>query len=319
MSISDRSPNTGGLRSRGQETALDLARLENVREGVTKTTAACPACHEAGNDKKGVHLAIFPGGHFACVLFPGQTSDAKAHRQRIYRLAGKPSTRGTHRGLFGVPQPPARSPAVQPFVKPLTGITLEAPPRLIVRTDEELERLVTSLTGSSAPEVALAAVGSSDDTLRWLTVYAPPTIPVPAIIDVVALRRGAATDLFQGLTDKILVVYGGQEILRLLTRWNPEVNFAGLNFWCAWIAAKLISNGLSGGDELEAVLQRYLHLPIAKDPGQKDDTRSLANGASFSHLADRVRHLLNLKTRLDRQLSDNKLNRTFALESRLLP
>ena len=63
---------------------LDLARLENVRTASGKTTAACPACREAGHDKAGNHLFVKPDGGFGCVAYPGD----RPHRQRIAQLAG---------------------------------------------------------------------------------------------------------------------------------------------------------------------------------------------------------------------------------------
>lgn len=69
---------------------LDLSKLENVRQVGGKLTARCPACHEAGGDRGGHHLACWPeSGKFACAARPGD----KPHRQRIWQLAGlaKPS------------------------------------------------------------------------------------------------------------------------------------------------------------------------------------------------------------------------------------
>lgn len=64
---------------------LDVAKLENVRQSAGKLTARCPACHEAGADRKGQHLACWPeSGKFACAAHPGD----KAHQQRIWHLAG---------------------------------------------------------------------------------------------------------------------------------------------------------------------------------------------------------------------------------------
>lgn len=65
---------------------LDLSKLENIRHHGAKVIARCPACAEAGNDRKAEHLFIEPGGRFGCVVFPGQ--DGRKHRQRIFELAG---------------------------------------------------------------------------------------------------------------------------------------------------------------------------------------------------------------------------------------
>ncbi len=43
---------------------------------------ACPACREAGTDKSGDHLTVFPGGKFSCAVHPGD----KEHNRRIIAL-----------------------------------------------------------------------------------------------------------------------------------------------------------------------------------------------------------------------------------------
>lgn len=63
---------------------LDASKLANVRRSTGRTTAKCPACAEAGQDKDGNHLILFPNGAFGCVVYP----EDKAHRRRIWQLAG---------------------------------------------------------------------------------------------------------------------------------------------------------------------------------------------------------------------------------------
>lgn len=70
--------------------SLSRESLENV---VTlpggNLRARCPACAESGGDKKGVHLFIRKTSQYGCAAHPGD----KAHRKRIYELAGaKPTT-----------------------------------------------------------------------------------------------------------------------------------------------------------------------------------------------------------------------------------
>lgn len=65
---------------------LDGSRLEKVRRRGSNTIARCPACAEAGNDRKGEHLFMNARGQFGCVLYPGP--DGSAHRQRIFELVG---------------------------------------------------------------------------------------------------------------------------------------------------------------------------------------------------------------------------------------
>jgi len=65
---------------------LDLSQLEKVKHRGSNIIARCPACAESGNDRKGDHLFINPGGKFGCVIYPD--ADGRKHRQRIFRLAG---------------------------------------------------------------------------------------------------------------------------------------------------------------------------------------------------------------------------------------
>ena len=67
---------------------LDLNKLEKVRRRGRKYIARCPACAEAGGDRKGEHLFFGEDGRFGCVQFPGP--DGKQHRKRIFELAGIP-------------------------------------------------------------------------------------------------------------------------------------------------------------------------------------------------------------------------------------
>lgn len=65
---------------------LDLTKLEKVRRRGSNTIARCPACAEAGSDRKGEHLFINDKDQFGCVLYPGQ--DGQQHRKKIFELAG---------------------------------------------------------------------------------------------------------------------------------------------------------------------------------------------------------------------------------------
>src|SRR5262245_9965985 len=65
--------------------SLDRGKLKKVRElGNGSCQAQCPACAEAGQDRKGEHLRISPEGKFGCCVFPGD----REHRRRIFALAG---------------------------------------------------------------------------------------------------------------------------------------------------------------------------------------------------------------------------------------
>ena len=71
------------------DSALDLSKLDNVRELTGKTIARCPACAESGNDNTGNHLIIRGDGRFGCAANPQDTE----HRRRIWELVGIPQER----------------------------------------------------------------------------------------------------------------------------------------------------------------------------------------------------------------------------------
>jgi hypothetical protein len=63
--------------------SLDISKLKKVCNRGKKITAQCPACAESGRDNKGEHLLINADAGFACVVYPGDSADAKEHRKRI--------------------------------------------------------------------------------------------------------------------------------------------------------------------------------------------------------------------------------------------
>jgi hypothetical protein len=73
--------------------SLEISKLENVRTRGDKITARCPACAEAGHDQKGEHLVMNGDDSFGCVVYPGDSADAKAHRRRIFSLCGDRETK----------------------------------------------------------------------------------------------------------------------------------------------------------------------------------------------------------------------------------
>ena len=95
---------------------LDLSRLEKVRRRGSNTIARCPACAEAGNDRKGEHLFINAKGQFGCVLYPG--ADGSTHRQRIFELVGIKDMSGTG---FEVRKPQAGTTEVSVIQKDVLG------------------------------------------------------------------------------------------------------------------------------------------------------------------------------------------------------
>ena len=68
--------------------SLDISKLENVLIRGDKKTARCPACAEAGHDQTRNHLVIQADWRFGCVVYPGDSPEAKEHRKRIFALCG---------------------------------------------------------------------------------------------------------------------------------------------------------------------------------------------------------------------------------------
>ena len=66
----------------------DISKLQSIRTRGGKTTAHCPACAEVGHDQTRDHLFIQPDGRFGCVVYPGDSPDAREHRKRIFALCG---------------------------------------------------------------------------------------------------------------------------------------------------------------------------------------------------------------------------------------
>ena len=66
--------------------ALDITKLEKVKQRENLTIARCPACAEDGGDNKGEHLCIYEDGRFGCVIYPGALGEL--HRRRIFKLVG---------------------------------------------------------------------------------------------------------------------------------------------------------------------------------------------------------------------------------------
>jgi hypothetical protein len=68
--------------------SLDVSKLDHVRVRGGKTTALCPACAQGGHDQTRDHLFIQADGRFGCVVYPGDSPDAREHRKRIFALCG---------------------------------------------------------------------------------------------------------------------------------------------------------------------------------------------------------------------------------------
>lgn len=107
---------------------LDVSQLQKVKRRGDKITAQCPACAEAGADKRGDHLAVFADGRFACIAFQGDHE----HRRRIFELVG----------MLDDAPPFASAPTPAPAkAKPAEPIDWQADGARLKRDASALERL----------------------------------------------------------------------------------------------------------------------------------------------------------------------------------
>lgn len=72
---------------------INTDALENrVARDDGSVVARCPACAQAGHDKSGNHLIVYPDGKFGCVACPSD----REHNREILRLVGQEGGRRTY-------------------------------------------------------------------------------------------------------------------------------------------------------------------------------------------------------------------------------
>jgi len=91
---------------------LDLSLLEKVRHHPSgKVTSRCPACAEAGSDRTGTHLVIFPDHRFACAAHGGDGAWFRTPPPEVLgSLLPVAKSLGMDAGLIGRPEHPCRLP-----------------------------------------------------------------------------------------------------------------------------------------------------------------------------------------------------------------
>ena len=78
---------------------INTDALENrVARDDGGVVARCPACAQAGHDKSGNHLIVYPDGKFGCVACPSD----KEHNREILRLVGVEISFADSACIFGV-------------------------------------------------------------------------------------------------------------------------------------------------------------------------------------------------------------------------
>ena len=125
--------------------SLDLTKLEkvaNLANGLKR--AQCPACAEAGQDKTGEHLRIYPDGRFGCCVHPKD----REHRKRIFALVGE---RGRQEIKVRV-MPPKATGAVQSGILGRLGRLFPSPAQKPVAPE--------SRDGAAQQKTVVAKVGT---------------------------------------------------------------------------------------------------------------------------------------------------------------
>jgi hypothetical protein len=197
--------------------SLDISKLENVRMHGGKITARCPACAETGHDQTRNHLIIQADGRFGCVIYPGASRDARAHRKRIFALCGNREIK---------PLVVRRS-----DVGRLGRAVKSRPPLAVLKTGVlgRLGRLFQTHSGTE-----LTHAGNEDRMTEKLNDFEPGVPGVPGVL---------AIELHRPLSERERVILAEVEaendplILEALRMFNatvagiePSDNFTGANF-----------------------------------------------------------------------------------------
>jgi hypothetical protein len=250
-----------------------------------KRTEPCPACREAGADKKGNHLAVFPSGKFACAVHPGD----KAHNRRIVELRpdlGKDEAFQPAQSKRLISHPGASKSAVKPLdllsrIKsdfPATVADLwEASP---VRCDEDIDETRAFLR--LFPHDALLWIapdiyqtGKPEHTLCWRTrtEWERETFTAQGMrIAPSSFRQGTISRKAKYVIQHLFVViesdligdgklYASKDEFCSLIRWLREA--------CGWHLAAVVDSG-----------RRSLHAWF-RHPGDVDMTQLAEHAAAL--------------------------------------
>lgn len=142
--------------------SLDLTRLEKIRPKGDGFTARCPACAEAGLDRKGNHLwsRDRAGKVYGCTVNP--KPGGKEHRRQIHALAGLQESGGI--GVF------PRSVPVQHEAPAIQRVANTELPILSVPTDADLDTLARSRNwNQNLARPALRVL--ADRGLLWIATH----------------------------------------------------------------------------------------------------------------------------------------------------
>jgi hypothetical protein len=162
--------------------------LRNNKHGA----ARCPACAEIGHDQTRNHLIIQADGRFGCVVYPGDSPNARAQRKRIFALCGsreikRLAVRPARLGRLGVSEDHSAEPSLKGGLLGRLGrlfqTHLGTEPAIANenRITEELSDFVRPLESiaETQPKLQPALLRLSAMISQWFTLR--PDVPTQAL------------------------------------------------------------------------------------------------------------------------------------------
>lgn len=199
-----------------------------------RIVAQCPACAEAGYDKSGNHLTVWPSGKWSCCVNPGD----KAHNRRIFELCG---AKNAIRRVCSPPPPVPRPPPIN-CKSMLVAWLASTPPTAILKCADALGVSPASLACLGACWAAVFGAWAypmhsgegdvvgirlrNDQGKKWAVtgsragIFIPENIPPQDIVWIVEGPTDAAAALSIGLfaVGRPSCNTGGPEIAALCRR-----------------------------------------------------------------------------------------------------
>jgi hypothetical protein len=238
-----------------------------------RIVAQCPACAEAGSDKSGNHLTVWPSGKFSCCVNAGD----HAHNRRIFEICGDKTA------IRSRPPPPPR-PSRPPVINCksiLAAWLASTPPAAVIKCATALGVSPASLAclgacwASSYNAWAFPMHGCEGDVVgirlrndhrKWAVTGSRAGIFIPSNIppqDIVWIPEGPS-DVLAALTLGLYAVgrpscnTGGPEIAALCRRLGVRK---------VVLIADNDTPGIEGAKKVakEVGLRHVIYLPPCKD------------------------------------------------------
>jgi DNA polymerase I len=191
-----------------------------------------------------------------------------------------------------------------------------------IETPSALEAIWPKLIGHDALSLDLETYGDYREhalnhyrgEIRLLTVARRGQDPVVFDLQALGYRAADWPSLFDGR--EVIIHNAAFDAAWLLEKLHVRLP----RVFCTLSAAKILSNGdRSLGNDLGAVLQRYLNVTVAKGLGASDWGGLFLIEGQLEYAAADVRHLHALRDELEVNLKSVGLWDVFGLEMQLLP